>query len=79
MDVMRKELREYIRATETLLSPASLGEPLTEEEWQIVEFYTASLSDQCSRLRRGIGRIEQFAERASTLTVEDNAVPPKHH
>ena len=45
MAVFRKEVNEYIRAAETLLSPASMDKPLTKEECKIVEFYTSSLSD----------------------------------
>lgn len=50
MEIFRKEVAEYIRAAETLLSPASLGEPLTKDECHIVEFYSKSIADHCGSL-----------------------------
>ncbi len=39
MPSLRQEVHEFVRATETLLSPASLDAPLWKEEIRIVEFY----------------------------------------
>ena len=47
---LRKQVAEYIRAAETILSPASLGEPLTKDECQIVEYYSKSIADHCDSL-----------------------------
>ena len=38
MNQYRKEVCDFIRLSETLLSPASLQTPLTEEECQVVDF-----------------------------------------
>lgn len=53
MNIYRKEVSDFIRIAETLLSPASLGEPLTTEECQVIEFYLASLAGRCSGLGYG--------------------------
>ena len=45
-----KEVHEFARAAETLLSPASLSRPLTKDECQIVKFYASSLTDYCNGL-----------------------------
>ncbi len=50
MDLYRKEVSDFIRLAETLLSPASLGEPLTKEECRIVDFYVSSLAGHCASL-----------------------------
>ena len=50
MKVFRKQVAEFIRAAETILSPASLGEPLNKEECQAVEFYSKSIADHCGSL-----------------------------
>ena len=50
MEVFRKEVAAYISAAETILSPASLGEPLTKEECQAVEYYSKSIADHCGGL-----------------------------
>ncbi len=50
MEVFRKQVAEFIRAAETILSPASLGEPLTKEECQAVEYYSKSIADHCGSL-----------------------------
>lgn len=50
MDPYRKEVSDFIRLVETLLSPASLGSPLTKEECRVVEFYVKQLSGHCSNL-----------------------------
>ena len=50
MKVFRKQVAAYISAAETILSPASLGEPLTKEECQAVEFYSKSIADHCGSL-----------------------------
>jgi hypothetical protein len=50
MKVFRKQVAEYIRAAETLLSPASLGEPLTKDECHVVELYSKSIADHCGSL-----------------------------
>lgn len=44
MSAYRKEVSEFIRLAETLLSPVSLGEPLTQEECQVVDFYVGTLA-----------------------------------
>ena len=38
MDPYRKEISDFIRLAETLLSPLSLRPPLTKEECQFVEY-----------------------------------------
>ncbi len=53
MKVFRKQVAEYIRAAETLLSPASLGEPLTKDECHVVELYSKSIADHCDSLGHG--------------------------
>jgi len=53
MAPFRKEVHEFIRASETLLSPASIGEPLTKQECEIVQFYASSLTDHCAGIDRG--------------------------
>ena len=50
MSVFRKQVAEYVRAAETLLSPTSLGEPLTKDECHVVEFYSKSIADHCADL-----------------------------
>ena len=55
MDIYRKEVSDFIRIAETLLSPASLGEPLTKEECRVVEFYLSALGGHCS----GLGQSQQ--------------------
>lgn len=45
MNQLRKEVHEYIVASETLLSPVLLDEPLTLEELALVKYYAASLSE----------------------------------
>ena len=40
----RDEIRAFISAAETLLSPISLMPPLTGEERKLVEFYASSLA-----------------------------------
>jgi hypothetical protein len=49
---LRVEAHEFVRVSETLLSPASLGAPLTKQERQIIQFYTGSLNDHCAGLDR---------------------------
>lgn len=48
MPSLRQEVHEFVRAAETLLSPASLDAPLSKEEIRIVEFYASSLTDFCA-------------------------------
>jgi len=45
MSAIRNEVHDFVRAAETLLSPASLNTPLTKDECKIVEFYAASLME----------------------------------
>jgi hypothetical protein len=52
MNVFRKEVRDFIRLAETLLSPVSLGEPMTEEECQAVDFYASALAVTCAAQAR---------------------------
>lgn len=40
----RREVQDFMRITETLLSPASLGDDLTPEECDIIAYYVMSLS-----------------------------------
>ena len=40
----REEIRAFIAAAETLLSPIFLTPPLTTEERKLVEFYASSLA-----------------------------------
>jgi hypothetical protein len=47
MNQLRKEVHEYIVASETLLSPVSIGAPLTGEELALVKYYAASLLEHC--------------------------------
>ena len=44
----RKEVRTFVNAAETLLSPILLGKPLTPEEHKVIEFYAQSLLNQCA-------------------------------
>lgn len=44
---LRQEVHEFVRAAETLLSPASLGEPLSKQERDIIKFYGEILSQHC--------------------------------
>jgi hypothetical protein len=60
MDVYRKEIGEFIRIAETLLSPASLTLPLTKEECHVVDHYVKELSVRYSGVRQ---------------TSQDNAAP----
>jgi hypothetical protein len=50
MTRFRKEVAEYIRAAETILSPASLGRPLTKDECHAVESYAKAIADHCGSL-----------------------------
>ena len=47
MAPFRKEIQEFVRASETILSPGSLGKPLTLDEAQIIKFYVISLNKHC--------------------------------
>jgi hypothetical protein len=40
----RREVQDFIRITETLLSPASLGDDFTPEECDIIAYYVMTLS-----------------------------------
>ena len=46
MDLYRKEVSEFIRLAETLLSTVSLGQPLTQDECQVVEYYVSELAER---------------------------------
>ena len=50
MDLYRKAISDFIRASETILSPAILGESVTEEERKVIEFYVEALSQHCRSL-----------------------------
>jgi hypothetical protein len=52
MAFYRKEVSEFIRLAERLLSPISLGQPLTWEECQVVHFYVGSLTERYANLGR---------------------------
>ena len=41
----RREVQEFIRVTETLLSSTSLGGDLTPEECDVIAYYVMSLSN----------------------------------
>ena len=54
MSAYRQEVREFVRASEALLSPISIGgELLTQQEREIIQFYATSLSDYCNGLGDG--------------------------
>ncbi len=42
---LRPEVQEFVRATESILSPALLGGDLTQEECDIIAYYVMSLSN----------------------------------
>ena len=44
MNVYRREISDFIRLAETLLSPVSLEQPLTQEECRVVDFYVRALA-----------------------------------
>jgi hypothetical protein len=46
----RQEVHEFVRAAETLLSPAFRKNPLTRDESKVVEFFARSLTKQCNDL-----------------------------
>lgn len=50
MPGFRKEIKDFVRLAETLLSPASLDTPLTKEECHVVHFYVKALDSHCSSL-----------------------------
>ncbi len=70
MDLYRKEVSDFIRLAETLLSPASLGEPLTKDECHIVEFYLTALGGHCSGL--GHGKQECQASQVGTASSTED-------
>jgi hypothetical protein len=79
MDVIRKELQDFIRASETLLSPVSLREPLKEDEWQVIEFYASSLVREHCKLPSDTSTTQQIVEKPNTPSVQVNDSPLKHH
>ncbi len=46
MQALRSEIQAFIRASETLLSPASLGTPLTNEERELVAYYAQTVAQE---------------------------------
>ena len=48
MNVYREEVRSFISAAETLLSPISSGAALTPEECEVIKFYLETLSGHCA-------------------------------
>jgi hypothetical protein len=50
MDLYRKEVSEFIRLAETLLSSVSLEQPLTQDECQVVDFYVSALARRYATL-----------------------------
>ncbi len=52
MAFYRKEVSEFIRLAERLLSPISLGQPLTQEECQVVDFYVGALAERYANFGR---------------------------
>jgi hypothetical protein len=46
MTSLRPEVRAFMRTAETLLSPASLGTGLTEEEREIIAMYGSTLAEK---------------------------------
>ena len=50
MNQLRKEVHEYIVASETLLSPVSIDEPLTVEELALVKYYATNLTEYCDKV-----------------------------
>jgi len=67
MAAFRPEVREFIRAAETLLSPVSVNNPLTKEECRIVEFYLSTLTDHCN----GLGPMKVEANRRRVNQLQD--------
>ena len=55
MDLYRKEVSEFIRLSETLLSPVSLGQPLTQDECQIVNACVSALAGRYASLSQTLG------------------------
>ena len=51
MGALRPEIQAFIRASETLLSPASLDRPLTQDEMQVVAYYAKTLAKQYASVR----------------------------
>jgi hypothetical protein len=46
MSQLRNEVQDLIRVSMHLLSPDSLGDPLTADECSVVEFYALSLLEE---------------------------------
>ena len=42
---LRPEVQAFVRPTESILSPALLGQELTQEECDIIAYYVMSLSN----------------------------------
>ncbi len=55
MDLYRKEVSEFIRLAETLLSPVSLGQPLTQDECQVVNACVSALAGRYASLGQTLG------------------------
>ena len=71
-DSMRKELQEFIRASETLLAHTP-RDPLKDEECEMIEFYVVSLVAECAKS-------EFFGERCgSSGNGYDDLSPAKYH
>jgi len=50
MQALRPEIQAFIRASETLLSPASLGTPLTNEERELIAYYAQTVAQEFASL-----------------------------
>jgi hypothetical protein len=48
MQSLRKEVQAFVHASETLLSPVILGQPLNEDEWGMVLMYVQNLVTEYS-------------------------------
>jgi len=46
MEIIRKEVQAFVRASEKLLSPVILGHPLNENERDLVAMYIQNLAEK---------------------------------
>lgn len=50
MQALCPEIQAFIRASETLLSPASLSRPLTQEERELVAYYAQTVAQEFAKV-----------------------------
>ena len=55
MQTIRQDIQTLIRVTERLLSPITLGEPLSEDERGMVVMCTQSLAEEYPLEKAGLG------------------------